>query len=69
VRHRGGRIELPHATAGTAPGIANPLHLSATPVTYRNAPPLLGEHTDEVLTELLGLEAEALDDLRGSGII
>lgn len=69
VKHRGGRIELPHATAGTAPGIANPIHFSGTPITYRNAPPLLGEHTDEVLIELAGCTDEDLVKLRRSETI
>ncbi len=69
VCHRGGRIELPHSSAGRAPGVANPLHLSATPVTYRNAPPLLGEHTDEVLGGLLGLSADDLVELRRRAIL
>ncbi len=64
IRHRGGRIELPHSSAGTAPAVANPLHLSGTPVQYRNAPPLLGEHTEEVLTSLLGLSSSDIDQLR-----
>ena len=69
VRHRGGRIELPHATAGVVPAIANPLHLSASPITYRNGPPVLGEHTDEVLSEVLGLDADRLADLRMRGVL
>ncbi|RZV43398.1 MAG: CoA transferase [Acidimicrobiales bacterium] len=68
IQHRGGRIDLPHA-AGSAPGIANPLHLSASPVTYRNAPPTLGEHTDDVLSELLGLTPDALQSLHEAEII
>ena len=69
VQHRGGRIDLPHASAGTAPGIANPLHFSRTPITYRNAPPLLGEHTDEVLKELLEVDDDAVADLRNRGVV
>lgn len=69
VKHRGGRIELPHKVAGTAPGIANPMHFSATPVVYRNAPPLLGEHTDEVLGQLLEIDAERRRELRRLAII
>ena len=51
---RGLRIELPHAVAGTVPGVANPIRLSASPVSYRRGPPVLGEHTDEVLADWLG---------------
>ena len=50
---RGLRVELPHPVAGMVPGVANPVRLSATPVVYRSAPPVLGQHTDEVLAEWL----------------
>jgi crotonobetainyl-CoA:carnitine CoA-transferase CaiB-like acyl-CoA transferase len=43
---------LPHPTAGTAPTTANPIRYSETPIQYRMAPPLLGQHTDEILSEL-----------------
>ncbi len=69
VRHRGGRIDLPHALAGTAPAIANPIHLSHSPVTYRNAPPVLGEHTDEVLTDLLAMTDTDIAALRSKNVI
>jgi len=69
VQHRGGRIELPHASAGSAPAVANPLHLSGTPIEYRNAPPLLGEHTTEVLSDLLGLDGAELAELAARGVV
>jgi crotonobetainyl-CoA:carnitine CoA-transferase CaiB-like acyl-CoA transferase len=49
--------------------IANPVKLSETPADYRGAPPLLGQHTDEVLSERLGLGAAALSELREKRII
>ena len=49
--------------------IASPIKLSGTPVTYRQAPPTLGRHTDEVLGERLGLGEAALRDLRDRGIV
>jgi crotonobetainyl-CoA:carnitine CoA-transferase CaiB-like acyl-CoA transferase len=69
VRHRGLRIDLPHATAGTAPGVRNPVRFSRTPVEYDHAPPALGADTDAVLTERLGLAATSLAELRRRGII
>ncbi|OYW17014.1 MAG: CoA transferase, partial [Burkholderiales bacterium 12-64-5] len=54
VQARGMRIELPHPTAGTVPLVGSPIKLSRTPVEYRTAPPMLGEHTGEVLGSLLG---------------
>ncbi len=69
VMHRGGRIDLPHQLAGSAPGVANPLHLSVTPVEYRNAPPTLGQHTEEVLAELLDLTGDEIAELASRKII
>ena len=54
VQHRGLRVELPHPTAGVAPGVASPLRLSDSPVSYRRAPPGVGADTDEVLADWLG---------------
>lgn len=69
--HRGMRIEMDHPLAGdgTVSLIGNPLNLSATPVTYRQAPPTLGQHTEVVLTERLGLDPAALSALRDAGVI
>ena len=69
VRHRGLKIELPRADGGTSPGIASPLRLSATPVKHENAPPLLGQHTEAVLGELLGIDAQRIAALRERGVL
>ncbi|PUA20379.1 CaiB/BaiF CoA-transferase family protein [Glaciimonas sp. PCH181] len=69
VQARGVRIELPHPTAGSAPMVANPIRLSASPVEYRNAPPTLGQHTDEVLAEWLAMDADTIAGLRRQAII
>ena len=69
IKARGVRIDLPHPLAGTVPLVANPIRLSETPVTYRSAPPLLGEHTREVLQAVLGFSAEYLDELALNGVI
>jgi len=63
------RLDLPHPFAGTVAQVGNPLHFSATPVTYTQAPPLLGEHTASVLAARLGLSREALADLAARGIV
>ncbi len=60
VRARGLRIEIPRADAGPVPLVGSPLRFSATPVSYRRAPPRLGEHTAEVLGELLGYDANQI---------
>ena len=62
-------IELPHVLAGLVPQVASPIRLSATPVEYRNAPPLLGEHTQEVLQRVLGMTSGVLEGLRKSGVV
>jgi len=66
---RGLRQEVPHALAGTIPTVASPLRLSESPVVYDKGPPLLGEHTDGVLGELLDLDAAALAALRAKGVV
>ena len=58
-----------HPTAGSIRMVGSPLKLSATPVTEPAAPPLLGQHTDQVLAELLHLDADALATLRKAGAI
>jgi len=58
VQFRQMRRELPHPLAGTVPIAASPLRLSGSPVEYRRAPPLLGEHTAQVLRDRLGLTDE-----------
>ena len=71
VKARGMVAEVPHPAIDGAPAklIASPLRLSGTPVDIRRAPPLLGQHTDEVLGEVLGLDDAALAALREAGII
>ena len=61
--------EMAHGSGETVKVIANPVRLSETPADYRIPPPLLGEHTDAVLGERLGLGAEALAGLREKGVI
>lgn len=69
VQARGLRVELSHPLAGTVPQVASPIRLSETPVQYRNAPPLLGEHTERVLGEMLGLSPERIAALREAGVV
>lgn len=69
VQARGLAVELPHALAGRVPQVASPIRLSETPVEYRNAPPLLGEHTAQVLERVLGLSSGAVESLRRSGVV
>jgi crotonobetainyl-CoA:carnitine CoA-transferase CaiB-like acyl-CoA transferase len=62
-------LEMAHGSGQMVKVIANPVKLSETPADYRLPPPLLGEHTDAVLGERLGLDAEALAALREKGVI
>ncbi len=66
---RGLAVSMPHALAGSVPQVASPIRLSETPVEYRRAPPLLGEHTEVVLGEVLGLDGEAVQRLREAGVV
>ena len=54
VKHRNIWQTIPHPVAGTSPTTASPMRFSATPVQYRRHAPMLGEHTQEILKELLG---------------
>jgi len=71
VNHREMKISMdyPGAEGGRVPLIGNPLKLSQTPVSYRLSPPRLGEHTEGVLGELLGLGAAERAALRKRGVI
>lgn len=55
---------VPHPTAGEIRLVGSPLKLSETPVACRSHPPLLGEHTEQVLTSLLGYSREEVRGLR-----
>lgn len=69
VQARGLRVDMPNSMGSVTPQVASPLRLSATPVDYRLAPPLLGEHTEALLQRLLGLDAEQIADLRRNAVI
>ena len=69
VQHRGMQLELDHPTAGKVPSVANPIRLSESAVSYDKAPPLLGQHTEQVLSDLLGLGRDQIDQLINDRII
>ncbi|MDD0845030.1 CaiB/BaiF CoA transferase family protein [Pseudomonas sp. Gutcm_11s] len=69
VQARGLRVDMANGMGSVTPQVASPLRLSATPVDYRMAPPLLGEHTDALLQRLLGLDAEQIANLRRDAVI
>ncbi len=69
VRARDMRVSMPHPTAGAIHVTGSPLKLSATPVEYRLPPPLLGEHTEQILTTLLGYSAQDVERLRSEDVV
>jgi formyl-CoA transferase len=66
---RGVQIDLPHPTAGNVKLVGSPMKMSATPPRYDMPPPLLGQHTDEVLRDLLQQSPEQIAALRERGVV
>jgi crotonobetainyl-CoA:carnitine CoA-transferase CaiB-like acyl-CoA transferase len=64
TRARGLIVQIEHPSMGAAKSIANPIRFSSTPVSYRLPPPLLGEHTSQIL-ESLGYRAEEVKSMAG----
>ncbi len=71
ILHRGMKISVAdeQVRGGAVDLIGNPIHFSETPVSYRRPPPRLGQHTDEVLKEMLGMDEAELQRLRKDGLI
>jgi formyl-CoA transferase len=65
---RGMIVELEHPVLGIVKSIASPIHLSETPLVYHRHPPMLGEHTDEILAEL-GRSAAQIEALRAAQVV
>jgi formyl-CoA transferase len=69
VQHRGMIAEIPHSTIGTLRMTGIPIKYSATPGEVRLPPPLLGEHTDEILTTTLDYSSDKIEELKAQGAI
>jgi crotonobetainyl-CoA:carnitine CoA-transferase CaiB-like acyl-CoA transferase len=69
VQARGVRIEVEHPVAGKLPMVASPMRFSGTPLEHKTPPPLLGEHTDEILQRVLGKKVDEIARLRADGAI
>jgi formyl-CoA transferase len=69
VREREMLIEMEHPTIGALPLVGSPLKMGGTPVEYRLPPPLMGQHTKEILREILGYPDEKMMALMESGCI
>jgi formyl-CoA transferase len=63
------KMTMPHPSAGKVNLVRSPMRLSKTPVVEKRPPPLLGEHTSEILQESLGLSLEQIESLKNKGII
>jgi len=69
VQARGMKIELPHAGAGKVPLVASPMKFSGTPIRHEMPPPVLGQHTDEILSGVLNKNADEIAKLKAGGIV
>jgi crotonobetainyl-CoA:carnitine CoA-transferase CaiB-like acyl-CoA transferase len=69
VQHRGMQIEMEHGSGALIPLVANPINLSASPVSYRRPPPELGQHSKEVLEQWLGMSSAQVSALHDQHII
>ena len=69
VQHRNMKIDLDHPASGKVPLIANPIRFIEHPLVYSRPPPMLGQHTEEVLADLLGLDGSRIAALREAQII
>jgi len=69
VKARGVKFDLPHPSGGSVPMISSPMKFSATPLLQITPPPMLGQHTDAVLGQILGRDADAIKRLRDAGAI
>jgi formyl-CoA transferase len=66
---RGLKMEMPHPTAGKVSLVRSPMRFSETPVQHEVPPPTLGQHTDEVLKDLLKKNPSEIARLRSEGIV
>jgi len=69
VKHRDTVRYLNHPTAGKVPTVANPIKFSKTPIMDETAPPMLGQHSEEILRNVADLSDEQIEKLRIAGII
>lgn len=69
VQARGIKVAIPHPLAGTVPQVRSPMQFSETPIEYHAAPPMLGQHNEYVLRELLGMDKTEVDRLQREKII
>ncbi len=68
IEHRGMVLDMPHRLAGTVPQVVSPMRFTDAPLQYDRAPPVLGEHSEEILREI-GMTDEEIRSLRAHGIV
>ena len=68
VRHRGMLFDLPHPSGAKVPQVANPIRFTEAPLKHEAPPPLLGQHTEEILGEL-NIGAKEIEKLKKDGVI
>ncbi|QEW05969.1 CaiB/BaiF CoA transferase family protein [Nitrincola iocasae] len=69
VKHRGLKITRSHPEDGEVSLVSNPIRFNGEALNAPTAPPMLGEHTEAILSRHLGLDAQALADLKAKGVI
>ena len=69
IQHRGMQLKMSHPVAEEISMVANPIQFSKTPNKYDRPPPLLGEHTGEILTELLKIDKAEIETLKKAEVI
>jgi crotonobetainyl-CoA:carnitine CoA-transferase CaiB-like acyl-CoA transferase len=68
VKHRGMKFDMPHPQSGSVPQVKNPINFTDAPLDYDRAPPLLGQHSDEILRGL-GISDAQIKKLRDDGVV
>jgi crotonobetainyl-CoA:carnitine CoA-transferase CaiB-like acyl-CoA transferase len=68
VKHRRMLVDVPHPLSGTVPQVASPMRFTAAPLVHDRAPPLLGEHSVEILRDI-GIGDAEIEQLRKSGVV
>ena len=69
VQARAMRVDVPHPSAGSVPQVRHPVRFSGEAIAPMQAPPTLGQHTDQLLQHMLGLQADEIATLKANGVV